>query len=328
MFKFFLFIFLYSFYLNATPIAFLGCVENSKKIDFQSKKKKSASFSPLGPSLGYGLLCQNHCNCIDSINSWCNDGPIGDGRCISNHRQLQRFLLPPLSFDNRFHRQMDGEQHHFAADLRSRSVFEAHYVDVVPLPAVDLSTAVLAFVNHDVAADLSLSSTLVDTLPLCFFAGQCLASGAVAYAHVYAGHQFGGFSRQLGDGRALSLGQLHGYELNVKGGGRTPLSRRGDGVAVLRSSVREVCGSAAMRALGAPTSGVLALLIDEAAVSVPRDPAESGVVVLERPAVVLRVADRSGFVRWGSFELFAARGDDVRLSKLIEYGCASLNVKG
>lgn len=163
-------------------------------------------------------------------------------------------------------------------------MYEAHAALVVPAPILDLQSSVLAFVSDDSLAELGLSRHL----PFCFFTGHCLLNEAVAYAHAYAGHQFGQWAGQLGDGRAVQIGQVRGFELSIKGVGRTPFSRRGDGVAVLRSSVRELVALETLRALAVPASRALALAIDQRAPFVPRDPRESGTVLLERPASVMR----------------------------------------
>ncbi len=141
------------------------------------------------------------------------------------------------------------------------------------------------------------------------FAGNRPLPGADPLAAVYAGHQFGVYVPQLGDGRALLLGGVAGadgrvWELQLKGSGRTPYSRMGDGRAVLRSSIREFLGSEAMHGLGIPTTRALAVVgADE---PVFRETVESA-------AVVTRLAP--SFVRFGSFEFFYWRGrhDDLRV---------------
>lgn len=130
---------------------------------------------------------------------------------------------------------------------------------------------------------------------------------------VYAGHQFGGFSPKLGDGRGVLLGEVRGqdgllYDLHMKGAGMTPYSRRGDGRAVLRSCIREYLASEAMAALSVPSSRALALYDSREAVY--RETPEAG-------AMLLRVAQ--GHIRFGHFEYFFYQGKQAELDQLIEY---------
>ncbi|MGO2355197.1 MAG: protein adenylyltransferase SelO [Marinomonas foliarum] len=130
---------------------------------------------------------------------------------------------------------------------------------------------------------------------------------------VYAGHQFGGFSPQLGDGRGVLLGEVRGldgllYDLHMKGAGPTPYSRRGDGRAVLRSCIREYLASEAMVALSVPSSRALALYDSREAVY--RETPEAG-------AMLLRTSQ--GHIRFGHFEYFFSQGKQEELDQLIEY---------
>ncbi|BFM48145.1 protein adenylyltransferase SelO [Marinomonas sp. THO17] len=130
---------------------------------------------------------------------------------------------------------------------------------------------------------------------------------------VYAGHQFGGFSPQLGDGRGVLLGEIRApdgrlYDLHMKGAGLTPYSRRGDGRAVLRSCIREYLASEAMAALQIPTSRALALFDSREAVY--REIPEPG-------AMLLRSAH--GHIRFGHFEYFFYQGKQDELQQLIDY---------
>jgi uncharacterized protein YdiU (UPF0061 family) len=131
-------------------------------------------------------------------------------------------------------------------------------------------------------------------------------------ASVYSGHQFGVWAGQLGDGRALSLGEIDSpdgaQELQLKGAGRTPYSRMGDGRAVLRSSIREFLCSEAMAGLGIPTTR--ALCVTGSALPVRRE-------TLETAAVVTRVAP--SFIRFGHFEHFAHHGQHAALARLADF---------
>ena len=141
------------------------------------------------------------------------------------------------------------------------------------------------------------------------FTGNALPVGAHPLASVYSGHQFGVWAGQLGDGRAILLGETaNGYEVQIKGAGRTPYSRMGDGRAVLRSSIREFLCSEAMHGLGIPTSR--ALCITGSPAPVRREEVETA-------AVVTRVAP--SFIRFGHFEHFAANGQEAPLQVLADY---------
>ena len=141
------------------------------------------------------------------------------------------------------------------------------------------------------------------------FIGNRLLAGSRPLASVYSGHQFGVWAGQLGDGRAILLGETaSGLEVQLKGAGRTPYSRMGDGRAVLRSSIREFLCSEAMHGLGVPTSR--ALCITGSPAPVRREE-------IETAAVVTRVAP--SFVRFGHFEHFAANDQEPQLQQLADY---------
>mgnify|MGYP001034245771 FL=1 len=140
------------------------------------------------------------------------------------------------------------------------------------------------------------------------FSGNQTLPGMDPLAALYAGHQFGHFVPQLGDGRALLLGETRGWEIQIKGGGRTPYSRGGDGRAVLRSSIREFLCSEAMAALGIPTTRALALVGSDCPVY--REDEETA-------ALVTRLAP--SFVRFGNFEVFYYRNQLEPLRQLADY---------
>ncbi len=144
------------------------------------------------------------------------------------------------------------------------------------------------------------------------FSGNALWDGMQPWASVYSGHQFGVWAGQLGDGRALHLGELvhegQRWEIQLKGAGRTPYSRRGDGRAVLRSSIREFLCSEAMAALGIPTTR--ALCITGSPQGVQRE-------TLETAAVLTRVAP--SFLRFGHLEHFAHSGQLDELRALVAH---------
>ncbi|MCW5872891.1 MAG: YdiU family protein, partial [Candidatus Eremiobacteraeota bacterium] len=150
--------------------------------------------------------------------------------------------------------------------------------------------------------------------------GNRVLPGMKPYAACYGGHQFGHWAGQLGDGRALTLGEVlnrrgERWEVQLKGAGPTPYSRRADGRAVLRSSVREFLCSEAMFHLGIPTTRALALV--GTGEGVMRDMFYDGHPAEEPGAVVTRLAPT--FVRFGNFEIFASRGETEVLRQLTEF---------
>lgn len=163
--------------------------------------------------------------------------------------------------------------------------------------------------SHAVAVLLGLNATQFasdELLPA--FSGNQPLHGSQPLASVYSGHQFGQWAGQLGDGRALLLGEANGLEIQLKGAGLTPYSRRGDGRAVLRSSIREFLCSEAMHALGVPTTR--ALCVTGSNDEVWRETCETA-------AVVTRVAP--SFIRFGHFEHFSARNQIEQLKTLADY---------
>lgn len=155
---------------------------------------------------------------------------------------------------------------------------------------------------------------------LHFASGGRLLPGSVPLAHRYGGHQFGYWAGQLGDGRAHSLGQYTNrkgetWELQLKGSGKTPYSRAGDGRAVIRSSVREFLCSEAMHFLGVPTSRAASLIVSDEPVW--RDQFYNGNVKTERGAVVLRLA--KSWFRIGSLEILSQSGEIDLLRKLLNF---------
>jgi uncharacterized protein YdiU (UPF0061 family) len=163
--------------------------------------------------------------------------------------------------------------------------------------------------NAALAADIGLAKNWsASGEMLHVFAGNQVPQGAAQTASVYSGHQFGVWAGQLGDGRACALGELGGQEVQLKGAGPTPFSRRGDGRAVLRSSIREFLCSEAMHGLGIPTTRALCLTGSDAPVW--REERETA-------AVLTRVAP--SFVRFGHFEHFSHTQQHSQLRTLADY---------
>jgi len=151
------------------------------------------------------------------------------------------------------------------------------------------------------------------------FSGAEIYPATAPFAMCYGGHQFGSWAGQLGDGRAINLFEVRHnnqqWALQLKGAGKTPYSRGADGLAVLRSSIREYLCSEAMFHLGVPTTRALSLILTGDPVL--RDMFYNGNAQLEKGAVVCRVAP--SFVRFGNFQIFAMRQDWENLKKLTDY---------
>lgn len=151
------------------------------------------------------------------------------------------------------------------------------------------------------------------------FTGNKVYKGTEPYAMCYGGHQFGNWAGQLGDGRAINLGEVEhnnsSWALQLKGAGPTPYSRTADGLAVLRSSIREYLCSEAMFHLGVPTTRALSLSLSGD--DVLRDVLYNGNPAYEKGAIVTRVSP--SFLRFGNYEIFAAREEITTLKTLIDY---------
>jgi uncharacterized protein YdiU (UPF0061 family) len=217
-------------------------------------------------------------------------------------------------FDNRLVRELPGEAH---ADNRPRQVSGALWSPVTPTPVA--APRLLAW-SREMAESLGLAERELTSLDwLAVLSGNGVLPGMVTYATCYGGHQFGAWAGQLGDGRAIFLGEAiaggRRFELQLKGAGPTPYRRRADGRAVLRSSIREFLCSEAMHHLGVPTTRALSLVATGETVT--RDMFHDGHPVDEPGAVVCRAAP--SFIRFGHFELPAARGDAALLRQLVDF---------
>ena len=197
-----------------------------------------------------------------------------------------------------------GFEHSYAA-LPSR-----FYARIAPTAVANPQLLVL---NRPLAEDLGLEPNALEPEAAAVFSGNLLPEDADPIAMAYAGHQFGVFVPSLGDGRAILLGELSGRagvlrDLQLKGAGRTPFSRGGDGRAVVGPMLREYLVSEAMHALGVPTTRSLAVITT------------GEQVFRERPlpgAILTRVA--ASHVRVGTFQYFAARGDQDAVRELLQY---------
>ena len=213
-------------------------------------------------------------------------------------------------------RQASGLQHpgmsiHLETHGRFASLGETFYSRVRPEP---LPEPRLVSLNPRLAAKFGLDETdFRKPEVLEVFAGNRLPRGASPLAMLYAGHQFGHFVPQLGDGRALMLGEWRAedgklWELQLKGAGMTPYSRSGDGRAVLRSTVREYLCSEAMHGLGIPTTRALCMVGSDEEVYREQ---------IETAAVLTRMAP--SHLRFGSFEVFYYRDQHEPLERLAQY---------
>lgn len=191
---------------------------------------------------------------------------------------------------------------------RFSSLGPAFFSQVQPTPLhkpylVDASPAVFELLGLE--CEMSAADVLV-------LSGHLAASSGKYIASVYSGHQFGIWAGQLGDGRAMLLGDMTHHdcfwEVQLKGSGRTPYSRMGDGRAVLRSSIREYLCSEAMAGLGIPTTRALAMIGSDEPVLREE---------IETAAVVTRVAP--SFIRFGHFEHFSARQQYIELQQLADF---------
>ena len=192
-----------------------------------------------------------------------------------------------------------------------------HYSRVAPTPVAD--PHLLAW-SPKLGEFLGLAQPAERGPAVAALAGNLVTSSMKPFAARYGGHQFGNWAGQLGDGRAISLGQVTAvdgshWEIQLKGAGPTPYSRRGDGRAVLRSSLREFLCSEAMHYLGVPTTRALSLV--ETGDAVVRDMFYNGNAAPEPGAIVARVAPT--FVRFGNFQLLAASGELDNLRALADY---------
>lgn len=204
-----------------------------------------------------------------------------------------------------------------------RSVEHAAYSYVPPTPT---KFSKIICCNNELAYTLGFSNAALQSTEFSeLISGNNLPSKMQPYAMNYGGHQFGQWAGQLGDGRAINLGQYllpsNGTEtkeyatLQLKGAGQTPYSRRADGMAVLRSSIREYLCSEAMYHLGIPTTRALSLTLTGE--EVVRDKLYDGRAAYEPCAIVARVSP--SFLRFGSIQLPSSRGDLGLLKQTIEY---------
>jgi uncharacterized protein YdiU (UPF0061 family) len=204
---------------------------------------------------------------------------------------------------------------------RPRSVEHAAYSWVTPTPTKKMQ---IICCNEDLAKQLGFTKEALQSTEFSnLVSGNHQSSSIQSYAMNYGGHQFGQWAGQLGDGRAINLGQYtlktnqHNKEVTIqlKGAGKTPYSRHADGMAVLRSSIREYLCSEAMFHLGIPTTRALTLTLTGE--EVIRDKLYDGRAAYEPCAIVARISP--SFLRFGSIQLPSSRGDLGLLKKTVEF---------
>jgi uncharacterized protein YdiU (UPF0061 family) len=203
-----------------------------------------------------------------------------------------------------------------SGNLRPRQTPGVLYSKAIPTPVK--KPTLLAW-SEDLARELGIEKP-ADQEEIDILAGNNVTPSMHPYAACYAGHQFGNWAGQLGDGRAITLGEWvtpegKSWELQLKGAGPTPYSRRADGRAVLRSSVREYLMSEAMHYLRVPTTRALSLV--STGEKVMRDMFYNGNPAYEPGAIVMRVAP--SFLRFGNFEILAARKETENLRQLVDW---------
>jgi len=232
---------------------------------------------------------------------------------INENCELSMNNLSDIIFKNEFVNNFEGDQ---TGNLKARQTPGLFYTKALPTPVKKVS--LLAW-SDELASELELQKP-TDQTDIDILGGNKVSPSMQPYAACYAGHQFGNWAGQLGDGRAITLGELvtskgQQWELQLKGAGPTAYSRTADGRAVLRSSVREYLMSEAMLYLGVPTTRALSLV--STGDMVMRDMFYDGHPQYEPGAIVMRIAPT--FLRFGNFEMPAARGELQNLQKLVDW---------
>ncbi len=216
-------------------------------------------------------------------------------------------------FDNEFTSTFTGDE---SGNRGSRQTPRVLYSKAIPTPVAH--PTLLAW-SQDLASELAIQHP-ENQSDIAILAGNLITPSMYPYAACYGGHQFGSWAGQLGDGRAITLGEWkspsrHSWELQLKGAGATPYSRRADGRAVLRSSLWEYLMSEAMFHLGVSTTRALSLV--STGEQVLRDMFYNRNPAYEPGAIVMRAAP--SFLRFGNFEILKARAEIANLEKLTDW---------
>ena len=219
-----------------------------------------------------------------------------------------------LNIKDKFNKELPAD---LILENTRRQVSKACYSFVTPKKT---SKPELLHVSPEILKNVGLSDADAKSQYfLNVFTGNEVQQNTTPYAMCYGGHQFGNWAGQLGDGRAINLFEVEhnnkNWVLQLKGAGETPYSRTADGLAVLRSSVREYLCSEAMFHLGVPTTRALSLALSGD--QVLRDVMYDGNSAYEKGAIVCRTAE--SFLRFGNYQIFSARQDEETLKTLVDY---------
>ncbi|XP_038697097.1 protein adenylyltransferase SelO-like [Tripterygium wilfordii] len=252
---------------------------------------------------------------VDSVTQDLQNQSLGMDGGDGKNSIRGKLKLEDLNWDHSFVRELPGDQR---SDTIPRQVMHACYTEVSP--SAEVENPQLVAWSESVAELLDLDPKEFERpdFPL-IFSGASPLVGVRSYAQNYGGHQFGFWAGQLGDGRAITLGEIlksksERWELQLKGAGKTPYSRFADGLAVLRSSIREFLCSEAIHNLGIPTTRALCLVTTGTYVT--RDMFYDGNPKEEPGAIVCRVAQ--SFIRFGSYQLHASRGkEDLQIVRAL-----------
>lgn len=208
--------------------------------------------------------------------------------------------LSTQAYKNEFISTFKGDE---SGDLTPRQTSDVFYSKAIPTP---VNKPELVGWSDELAEELGIQKP-DDQKDIDILGGNYITPTMYPYAARYGGHQFGNWAAQLGDGRAITLGEWEhegrSWDLQLKGAGPTAYSRRADGRAVLRSSVREYLMSEAMFHLGVPTTRALSLV--STGEQIMRDMFYNGNPEYEPGAIVMRVAPT--FIRFGNFEIFTSK---------------------
>ena len=270
----------------------------------------------------YGPLCNNKCNCQDSKHLECDEGPYGSGKCLcifgklcnkkKNEKKISdRVSLASLNYSNEIFNFVQIDPIH----TRHSRQTNATITHLHPLPFINPHQFRIIDIDANVASKIfeDYDPTILDMDALKNeIIGEVTIDATKSFCHNYGGHQFGNWAGQLGDGRALSLGEVIGvdistkttYELSIKGGGRTPYSRSGDGRAVFQSVAREYLGGIALNSIKIPTVTSLALIgtiLDNTDDGIFRDEYYDNKNKMVPPGIILRVSP--SFLRLGSLQI-------------------------
>jgi len=233
---------------------------------------------------------------------------------VGGQIRKDKILISNLNVQDRFNKELPADP---IAENGTRQVMKACFSYVKPKVTANPR---MLHVSPEMLDELGLTETDAESEAFVqVLSGNEVQPGTNPYAMCYGGHQFGNWAGQLGDGRAINLAEVEHegrhWVLQLKGAGETPYSRTADGLAVLRSSIREYLCSEAMYHLGVPTTRALSLALTGD--QVLRDALYDGNPEYEKGAIVCRVAP--SFLRFGSYEIFAARRDSKTLRTLVDY---------